>query len=171
MDVVREYAIGCHVRAGKLYDGYLPYEFHLRMVVGVAHRFKHLVPEAMFETIVGGCWNHDNIEDTGETFNDVKAVCGTAIANLAFALSNNKGKTRKERADEKYYEDIRNEAFADYCKLCDRIANIEYGVMTAWAGGRMLDMYRKENEHFCNQLPNPRYDEMRNRIHQLLKIK
>jgi len=140
-------------------------------VVGVAHEFKHLVPEAMFETIIGGCWNHDNPEDTGETYNDVKAVCGTQIANLAFALCNDKGKTRAERAGDKYYEGIRNEPFATYIKLCDRIANIRYGVFTAWAGGTMLDKYRKENPHFCEQLHDIKYNEMFHCIHELLKKK
>jgi (p)ppGpp synthase/HD superfamily hydrolase len=171
LDVVREYAIECHAKINQKYDGYLPYEYHQRAVVGVAHRFKHLIPEEKFELVEMGCWVHDVPEDTGQTYNDVKAVCGTEVANISYALANNKGKNRKERADDRYYEGIRNEPFCDYIKFCDRIANIEYGVLTAWAGGRMLDMYRKENEHFCKELHNVKYNEMLNHIYQLLEKK
>ena len=67
------------------------------------------------------------------------------------------GKTRKDRANEKYYLGIRELQFATFIKLCDRIANVEYSKQTK---SRMFEMYKKENEHFISQLWNDEYTEM-----------
>lgn len=169
IDVAKDFAIECHYNANQMYGGYLPYAFHLRMVVGVAHRYKHLVPEERFDAIVMACWLHDALEDCPISYNDIKDICGKEVSDLVFAVTNEKGKTRKERAGDKYYEGIRNTPYATFVKLCDRIANIEYGKMTEWEGGKMLDMYRKENDHFTNQLHDPQYNPMFNHIIQLLE--
>lgn len=64
-------------------------------------------------------------------------------------MSNEKGKTRAERANDKYYEGIRNTPGAVFVKLCDRIANVQYSKMTK---SRMFEMYKKENLHFTKSL-------------------
>ena len=60
-----------------------------------------------------------------------------------------KGKNRKERANDKYYEGIRNTDGAIFVKLCDRIANVQYSKMTK---SRMFEMYKKENMEFLKGL-------------------
>jgi len=90
-------------------------------------------------------WGHDLIEDTRVSYNDVKEHLGQEAADIIYAVTNEKGKNRKERANEKYYEGIRNTPGAVFVKLCDRIANVQYSKMT---GSRMFEMYKKENDSF-----------------------
>ena len=144
-----------HVKTNHWYDTYLPYEFHLRMVAKAAQDFIHLLPnsndgETSFaDNVVLAAYGHDLIEDTRVSFNDVKEVLGLQAADIIYAVSNEKGKNRKERANDKYYEGIRNTPGAVFIKLCDRIANVQYSKMT---GSRMFEMYKKENPEFTKAL-------------------
>ena len=138
-----------HRATNHFYDTYLPYEFHLNMVARVAKDFAHLVSFDAKESIELAAYGHDLIEDTRVSFNDVVEVLGIDIAKIIYALSNEKGQTRKERANEKYYAGIRATPFATYVKLCDRIANVQYSKMTK---SRMFEMYKKENDHFMAEL-------------------
>lgn len=144
-----------HRNTNHMYDTYLPYEFHLRMAANVFEDFKHLLPnlndgETSFkDDVLLATWGHDLIEDTRVSYNDVKKEIGHKPAEIIYAVTNEKGKTRKERANTKYYEGIRNTPGAVFVKLCDRIANVQYGAMTK---SRMIEMYLKENEDFQRAL-------------------
>ena len=138
-----------HDSTNHKYDDYLPYEYHLRQVVKFARKFINLIPQESQDTIIYGAWGHDLLEDTRVSYNDVKKVVGVEAADLIYALTNEKGKKRSERANDKYYEGICSTPFAVYVKLCDRLANVEYSKMT---GGRMFEMYEKENEEFGKKL-------------------
>jgi len=160
-----EFARKAHKDTNHTYDG-KPYdEAHLQAVVNVFHRFKYLIPEADQDMVEGGCWTHDTIEDARKTFNDVMKACGPEIAEIAYALTNEKGRNRKERANSKYYRGIRDTRYATFVKFCDRIANIEHGLS---AGGHMVDGYRKEHEHFMDELYTPEYDPMVKHMEKLL---
>jgi (p)ppGpp synthase/HD superfamily hydrolase len=137
-----------------MYDKYIPYEFHLRMVVNVYERFKYLLSNhhGIIDNqanVYLACWAHDTIEDTRVSYNDVKENLNESVADIVYAVTNEKGKNRKERANDKYYEGIRNTPGAVFVKLCDRIANLQYSKMT---GSRMFEMYKKENTHFTHSL-------------------
>jgi (p)ppGpp synthase/HD superfamily hydrolase len=144
-----------HESTNHMYDTYLPYEFHLRMVAKVAEKFIELIPNlndgetALRDTVLLAAYGHDLIEDTRVSYNDVKENLGLGPADIIYACTNEKGKNRKERANDKYYEGIRNFKGAVFVKLCDRIANVQYSKMT---GSRMFDMYKKENDHFLTSL-------------------
>ncbi len=162
-----QWCIEQHHNTNHYYDTYLPYEFHLRMVHQAATDFKHLLddtkdyftgepwrgPKQNQVTLRDACltatWGHDLIEDCRVSYNDVKEHLGQEAADIIYAVSNEKGKTRAERANDKYYEGIRNTPGAVFVKLCDRIANVQYSKMTK---SRMFEMYKKENDHFLNQL-------------------
>lgn len=162
-----QWCIDQHRNTNHMYDTYLPYEFHLRMVVQVYKDFKHLLPEMLltreesvyhnsFETIDEthhaielACFGHDLIEDTRVSYNDVYHKLGRNVAEIIYALTNEKGKNRDERANDKYYEGIRNTPGAVFVKLCDRIANVQYSKMTK---SRMFEMYKKENTNFITKL-------------------
>jgi len=157
-----QWCIDRHKQTNHYYDEYLPYEFHLRMVAQVAEDFKHLIrfKDIMltaFDIIKLACYGHDLIEDTRTSYNDVKEVLGEKVADIVFALSNEKGRSRKERANDKYYEGIRLTEGAQFVKLCDRIANVQYSKMTK---SRMFDVYRKENEEFLLKVGANQYPEM-----------
>ena len=163
----KNWCIEQHERTNHMYDAYLPYSFHLRMVVQAFNDFKHLLPENLltredscyhnsFETVDEtlsaleyACWGHDLIEDTRVSYNDVERALGYNAAEIIYAVTNEKGKNRKERANDKYYEGIRNTPGAVFVKLCDRIANVQYSKMTK---SRMFEIYKKENDYFLSSL-------------------
>jgi len=146
----RETARSGHLRVGQMYDD-KPYIFHVDMAADVGRQFKHLIPENDFETVLAGIYLHDAPEDIHfVTYNPLKAEFGEHVAEIAFALENEKGRNRKARANDKYYQGIRDVKYAAFAKCCDRIANIKHGVQKG--GGHMLDGYRKEHTHFKKQL-------------------
>jgi (p)ppGpp synthase/HD superfamily hydrolase len=173
-----QWCIDQHRNTNHFYDTYLPYEFHLRMVHQVAVDFKHLLddtkdyytnepfrgPRQEQVTLLGAClnatWGHDLIEDTRVSYNDVKEHLGQEVADIVYSVSNEKGKNRSERANDKYYEGIRDTKGGVFVKLCDRIANVQYSKMTK---SRMFEMYKKENVNFMiklgREVGNP-YEEM-----------
>jgi (p)ppGpp synthase/HD superfamily hydrolase len=165
---MNEWILEQHSSTNHMYDTYLPYEFHLRMVAHIAKKYSHLLDDEVdyftgkkeydrgrdvTVTLRTAClraaWGHDLIEDTRVSYNDVEENLGQEAAEIIYALTNEKGKNRKERANDKYYEGIRNTPGAVFVKLCDRIANVQYSKMT---GSRMFEMYKKENNHFLDSL-------------------
>lgn len=171
---VMSFAVEAHQKTNHLYDG-KPYLIHLAMVVYYAHKYKDIVcisTEGMFEDVLCACWLHDTIEDCRLTYNDIKAIAGERVADMVYALTNDKGKTRKERTGDNYYKGILEVAFARYVKLCDRLANSAYG--KAYGGG-MLNTYRAENREFIEALiPSSQdreriYKPMIDELNELLK--
>ena len=167
MSDMTQWCLDQHRNTNHMYDTYLPYEFHLRMVHQVGMDFRHLLddtkdyftgdnyrgPRQDQVTLRTACmratFGHDLIEDTRVSYNDVMNRLGQEAADIIYAASNEKGKNRKERANDKYYEGIRNTPGAVFVKLCDRIANVQYSKMTK---SRMFEMYQKENDGFIVQL-------------------
>ena len=155
----RDFALAAHREINQLYDGYLPYEFHLRLVVKTGREFMRLVAtdDHSVNIILNALWNHDCLEDTLRTYNDLKNVVGVDAAEIAYALTNEKGRSRKERANAWYYEGIRTTPYAVFCKLADRIANATYGRYIA-ADDRMYKMYQKEQADFEKNLAGEQLD-------------
>ncbi len=161
-------AAKAHADTNHFYDGNLPYGFHLKLSGNVGKEFKHLLNrghkseliDSGYEDIesiglgweaivrVAICW-HDAIEDARLTYNDLKKIIGKKAADIVYVVTNNKGLNRNERADDKYYAGIVSTQGATYVKLCDRIANIRFGILT---GSGMVDMYRKEYNNFAKKL-------------------
>jgi len=163
-----KWCIAKHKETNHMYDTYLPYEFHLRMADQVAAEFEHILDntvdyftgqreydkssettETLREICRKAVWGHDLIEDTRTSYNDVKNQLGQGAADVIYAVTNEKGKTRKERANAKYYEGIRETKGGVFVKMCDRIANVRYSKMTQ---SRQFEMYKKENKDFMAQL-------------------
>jgi len=150
------------------------------MVDTVAEQFEHLLDDkhdyftgevtkflrdkaiSLREVCRIATYSHDLIEDTRTSYNDVKQVLGHEVAKVVYALTNEKGKSRSERANDKYYEGIRNTLGATFVKLCDRIANVQYSKLTK---SRMFEMYKNENENFISQLG---YIESGNHDHKIM---
>lgn len=138
-----------HSDTNHMYDDYIPYRFHLEMVERVGRGFLHLVPPTSVKEVAVALLAHDLIEDTRNSYNDVKGALGESVADIVYAVTNDKGKNRKERAGENYYRGIRATPGAMFVKLCDRIANVQYSKLR---GSRMFEMYKKENQHFIKEL-------------------
>lgn len=164
---LENWCIEQHKKTNHYYSDYLPYEFHLRMVYQVGLKYKDFLDDTkdyftgepyrgpmqdqvtMRQACLAACWGHDLIEDCRVSYNDVVNHLGLEAADIIYALTNEKGKSRKERANLKYYEGIRNTPGAVFVKLCDRIANVQYSKMS---GSRMFEMYKKENDNFIKML-------------------
>jgi len=165
IEKAKKYAIKCHKETNHLY-GNESYEVHLRMVVAVAEEFKHLIPKDKYKSIIAGCWVHDVIEDCRQSYNDVLKATNIEVAEYAYALTNEKGKNRHERANDKYYEGILKTPYATFIKLCDRIANIKHSKQHQ---NKMFKKYRDENDTIKQKLWNKDYIEMFNYMADLVK--
>ena len=138
------FAIDAHHKVNHLYDG-KPYSLHLAMVAHYAVKYIDLVPQMYWDVVINAAWLHDTIEDCRLTYNDIKSAAGEEVAEIVYALTNDKGKNRKQRAGENYYKGIRDTPYAGFVKLCDRIANVRYSLET---NSKMLNVYQKENDGF-----------------------
>lgn len=164
LEKTKEYAISKHKSVNHKY-GDFDYDFHLNMVFEVAQSFIHLIEEDERETVLAACWVHDIIEDARETYNDVKKETNVEIAELAYALTNEKGRNRAERANDNYYKGIRETKNASFIKFCDRIANVTHSKNS---GSRMFNKYKDENEHFVAKIYVPECEEISEHLKKLL---
>lgn len=164
-EIAKDYAIRRHREVNHHYNALYPYAYHLQMTVDVAHQFIHLVPECDREDVIGGCWTHDIIEDARETYNNVKQATNKMIAEYAYACCNEKGKTRKDRANKKYYDEIKACKHAAFIKLCDRIANVTFSIEEK---SSMINMYKEEFDNFYEKLYDGRFQEMWDHLKKIL---
>ena len=80
-------------------------------------------------------------------------------AEIVYALTNEKGRTRAERAGEKYFLGIRETPYAPFVKLADRLANTTYSYTCCNAlNARMKDVYRSEFPQFLAAITSPHGD-------------
>lgn len=117
------------------------YNIHLALVGYVGLMMNKDLPVYVYESL----FTHDLIEDCRMTYNDVDKMFGTEVAEITYALTNEKGKSREERASDKYYSDMILVEYAPYVKMCDRIANMEY---SRYYTHDMFDMYLNELSEF-----------------------
>lgn len=166
---IKQFAIKAHESVNHTYGDGLPYSYHLQQVVDFAIIFGNDIPEADFQSIIiPACWLHDVIEDCRMTYNEVKEVAGMTVANTVYALTNEKGKNRKERANDKYYQGIKDDGYAVFVKLCDRLANIKH---SKESGSSMLLMYEKEHFDFVKRLDaEKKYPDMVRRMEEMMNI-
>lgn len=168
---IRQSAHELHASVNQFYDGKRPYGFHLDMVAAITRQYGHLVcqHEEDILPMIFGAYYHDSIEDARLTYNDVKHAAeqymnseqALMAAEIAYALTNDKGRTRAERAGEKYYAGIRETPYAPFMKMADRMANITYSCSkTGNTNPRMKGVYQKELPHFLESI-NPHSDDLR----------
>lgn len=171
IETIRQSAHNLHQSVNQSYGDNLPYGYHLDMVVEGIRQFGHLVcvrEEDVLPLFFGGYY-HDSIEDARLTYNDVMNTArkymteeqALLATEIVYALTNDKGRNRSERAGEKYYEGIRTTPYAPFVKLCDRMANITFSCSGTDAVNRhMRDVYRQEVPHFLSSI-NPHSDDPR----------
>ena len=165
IEQIRQKAHELHDSVNQTYGGNHPYGFHLDMVVQAIRDFGHLVcdnEDDVLPLFFGGYY-HDSIEDARLSYNDVKGVARSLMTEeqailgteIVYALTNDKGRTRAERAGEKYYKGIRETPYAPFVKLCDRYANISYTCSNdVGRSDRMRLVYKGEMPHFLESI-NP----------------
>lgn len=153
---VREYAISKHKETNHTYDG-REYKIHLYLVYYFALKFIHLIPLKHRIDVLKAVFCHDIIEDCRETYNDVKKVAGEKVADIVYGVTNEKGKNRDERGNDKYYTEMKLVFGAVYVKICDRLANSFYSYINM---SSMFNKYKKENESFKQKLYVVEYQDM-----------
>ena len=157
-------AIACaardlHDSVNQKYNTTLPYGYHLDMVARYAADYGHdvLADAADLLPLLFGAYFHDSIEDARLSYNDVTRRAAAFMndaqaymaAEIVYALTNDKGRTRSERAGERYYAGIRATPYAPFVKLCDRAANTSFSARAADGGNsRMCRVYASEWPHF-----------------------
>lgn len=172
IEEIRQTAWDLHRSVGQTYGDTLPYGHHLDMVVDDIRRFGYLVAveENDVLPLVFGGYYHDSIEDARQTYNDVMKAArrwmsdeqALVATEIVYALTNDKGRSREERAGERYYAGIRETPFAPFVKLCDRFANVAHSCRSNDANNqRMKGIYSKEMPHFLSNIVPPSDDPRR----------
>lgn len=165
VEKVKNFAIKAHRATNHCYGKY-PYEFHLFMVCNQVLEYKHLLSQDDFILALKAAFLHDVIEDARVTYNDIKKKFGIPVAEIVYALTNNKGRNRDERADDSYYNGIRTNPLFIFVKLCDRLANIKFSKYGEYSftnsplqskskPSSMYYKYKKENVNFTEKLQVP----------------
>lgn len=178
---IRQSAHALHQRVNQTYGDSLPYGYHLDMVASGIRDFGHLVcacEDDVLPLFFGGYY-HDSMEDARQTYNDVMGTAREYLTEeqalmateIVYALTNDKGRTRAERAGEKYYQGIRETPYAPFVKLCDRLANVTYSCAEVDGGNqRMKEVYKGEMGHFLSAI-NPHSSDARFLVPQAVVLK
>ena len=105
-----------HNEVNQKYDD-KPYFVHLSSVAHYVEVYGHNVCENENDILplIFGAYFHDSIEDARLTYNDVTAIARKYMTNqqaylaaeIVYALTNEKGRNRATRANDKYYSGIR----------------------------------------------------------------
>lgn len=153
-----------HRNVNQNYDE-MPYSYHTNMVCDLFMQYGSICFESVVDMnkwgLVGvfGAAFHDTIEDARLTYNDVKSIAkkmkffgdeeATLAADIVYALTNEKGKNRAERENDKYFNCIKETPYASCIKLCDRYANALYSNARRTS---MAEKYSKEMATFLKRL-------------------
>ena len=160
---IRNDAHALHASVNHAYDRIRPYGFHLDMVVNWIRKYieEVCVSEQDILPIYFAAFYHDSIEDARLSYNDVMKIAKELMdeeqaylaTEIVYALTNEKGRNRAERANEKYYAGIREIPYAPFVKLADRLANTSYAFSKGTADSlRMSKVYREELPGFLEAL-------------------
>lgn len=143
------------------YDEILPYSFHLKTVLNQGIKFLYLIDTVtisnnsnqfskslqLTDVVKYILLFHDSIEDARITYNDImniefgNNIATKLIADTVYRLTDEKGKSRLERKNDKYYNELSENDLAVFAKLADISANTLYSKLTQ---SSMYDKYKKE---------------------------
>lgn len=163
IEAIRQRAHDLHQSVGQTYDKTLPYSFHLDMVAQAMADHGHEVCQSPDDVaaMLFGAYFHDSIEDARLTYNNLLDIARQYLdepralmaTEIVYALTNEKGRTRAERANDRYYRGIRSTPYAPATKLADRLANFSYSHTGAnAANAHMLRTYAAEMPHFLEAI-------------------
>lgn len=162
LETIERRAVALHKSVNQTYGVGLDYGYHLEMTAAYVRKYGHLVATQAADVILlyAAAYFHDAIEDARLTYHD---LCDTLlvvgigqsdtvqVADIVYAVTNLRGKTRAERAGKEYYRLIRQTRFAPFVKMCDRLANVAYSTRFGLHDA-MAATYRDEMPHFIKAL-------------------
>lgn len=162
LEEIKNRATKIHNDTNQKYDD-REYGFHLCMVANIMTKYfddlEELPSYDLYKMLYFAALFHDSIEDARLTYNDVLSIAKEYMTEeyarqsteIVYALTNEKGRTRKERANEKYYEGIRDTKYAPFIKACDRLANVTYSCLCS-KSDRMAKIYKNELNDFLTAI-------------------
>jgi len=172
IQAVKEFFFNLHdVECNQKYNKDLPYSFHLEMVGKQAKKFEKLIyVDNPFHDITWiGIYGHDSIEDARLTYNDIKEKFGLEAAEVIYLCTENKGRTRAERKNNAWYEELKTNEIAVFVKLCDIIANVKFSLLT---NSSMFKKYKVEYEEKVKpHLYSNQYKDMFDYLDKIFEIK
>jgi (p)ppGpp synthase/HD superfamily hydrolase len=120
------------ITCNQKYNKNLPYSFHLEMTEAQGVLFKHLIfsNKLNYYNIFTGIYGHDSIEDARLTYNDIKNRYGKEIAEIIYLCTENRGRTKEQRKDDSFYQELQTNKEAVFVKLCDIIANTKFSLLS-----------------------------------------
>lgn len=178
LELYRQFVYRAHDEVNQKYDKLLPYAFHLKMVEAEGEQFIHLLETDLQMECRFGFTGHDLFENTNITYNQcykfltktlkMQARPSKSICEIQYACWDEKGRTREEKHNLKYWETLRNTPGGPFTKCADRLGNVKYGVFN---NGHMVDTYRKEQPDFIENIGHLIPAPMLERLNHLLTIK
>jgi (p)ppGpp synthase/HD superfamily hydrolase len=127
---------------GQNYDD-KPYHHHILYVEKVLKSFGFYEQEILIAAML-----HDAVEDGDLTLKNIVKKFGQEVAEIVYCVTDELGFTREE-IKAKTYPKIAANKKAIIVKLGDRIANIEYGMLS---GSEKPKMYKQEFPEFKKHL-------------------
>lgn len=173
METLRQFIYNQHdVICNQKYGDNLPYSFHLKSVESQGKKFINLLQFGRTEVRMA-LIAHDTIEDARLTYNDLVEIfkkhnplyfsspqelqkSSETAANIVYTVTDEKGKNRAERKNEKYYKELKANPLAVFVKLADISANTLYSKLT---GSSMYEKYKKEFPDFKEKVYLEEYKE------------
>lgn len=180
MEGFRRYIYDRHdVYCNQKYGDDLPYSFHLKAVEAQGEKFLYLIHDyfvtneknhrstfrSIYDIIRFALLSHDANEDARMTYNNIleKAneylgnyTAAEMVANIVYCVTDEKGKTRSERKNDKYYSNLKENRLAIFVKLADLSANTIYSKLTC---SNMYEKYKSEFPKFKEKLFIEEYKE------------
>ena len=161
-----------HFEVRQTYGKNLPYSIHLCDVASLVKHFAAPIvrDENDIVPLLFGAYYHDSIEDARVTYYDVLGIAkkymndeqALVAAEIVYALTTEKGKTKQERTNDKYFMGIRTTPYAPLVKACDRLANMKYSAAHAKnekKSAGMFSIYKKELPEFLSKITTKRATE------------
>lgn len=130
------------------------YSHHLELTADVVRKMiKHTdLDEQEQELAIAAAYGHDAVSDARLTYNDIKKeLKSDRLAKICCNLCEDVwGKNRDERNSDAYYERLVSDRISTFVKICDRIANVEYGLYEG--NSKSVLMYYAEQRKFYDKL-------------------
>jgi (p)ppGpp synthase/HD superfamily hydrolase len=136
----REFALKAHT--AQTYGIIYPYYKHLEDVYNILVKFAF--NESADLDILTASFLHDIIEMTDISYTDIKKEFDENIAEITYCVTDEIGRTRKEKK-EKTYPKIRSNSKSLILKIADRIANVSF---SSTQDSGHFKMYREEYPEF-----------------------
>ena len=158
-----------------------PYSMHLSFVEAQGRKFIHLLDsktisnrhnnlsskdKRLLNLILMALISHDCLEDARMTYNNLVETIDTLdfnnrlaaqmVADIVYCVTDEKGKSRKERKNDKYYSELKENQYAVFVKLADLAANTLFSKLS---GSSMYEKYKKEFPFFKEKVYIEEYKE------------